>query len=104
MEQMDSQKRISMALEHQEADRIPITDTCYWPKTIERWENEGLPKGMHPNDYFEMDQIYCNSPFDCSLANIFPHKVYEETEEYKIELNYLGVKNKCWKNRYANHI
>jgi len=101
---MNSRERIIAALQHRESDRIPITDTTYWPETIERWEKEGLPKGMHPNDYFNMDKIFLVNPIDAGFSNIFPYEVYEETDEYKIDRNPFGVKVKYWKHKYATHV
>jgi len=51
---MTSKERILLALEHKEADRIPMMDN-FWSTTIQRWQQEGLPEGESPSGYFGFD-------------------------------------------------
>lgn len=80
--------------EHKEADRVPIDDSP-WGSTIERWEREGMPKGMNFRDYFGLDHIYYiqadNSPR-------YPAETIEETDEYKITTTAWGATLKNWKH------
>jgi len=99
---MTSCQRIKSALDFRQGDRIPITECNFWPDTLKRWEGEGLPKDI--DIYLGLDRIFHSQPFDCSLSKAFPHKIYEETEEYIIDRNPYGVKVKYWKNRYATHV
>ena len=48
---MTSKERISLALQHKEADRVAISDGP-WGTTIERWHKEGLPEDVWPAEYF----------------------------------------------------
>ena len=57
MAEMSSRQRIKTALRRGIPDRIPILDTTYWPDAIDRWHREGLPLGMHPGDYLDLDFI-----------------------------------------------
>ena len=49
--------RILAALEHRRLDRIPICEQDIWPETLQRWENEGMPKGGNPVELYDLDNI-----------------------------------------------
>lgn len=80
--------------EHRDADRIPIIDSP-WDATIERWQNEGMPKDISYVDYFGLDHVVSisvdNSPQ-------YEEKVIEETEEYKIYTTRWGATLKNWQH------
>lgn len=105
---MTSAERITLMLEHKEADRIPLVLAHPWPTTIERWQKEGMPKieDLHSiNQFLGLDDCVFNcGGYAANLARAFPYKVYEETDEYKIDLNPFGVKVKYWKHRYSTHV
>lgn len=94
MAPMTSYERFSRMYAHKEADRVPITDIP-WGATIERWEREGMPKGMSFVDFFGLDQV-------CGLwADISPRyetKVIEETDEYIIQTTGWGATLRNWKH------
>ena len=94
--------RIIAALEHRTLDRIPICEQDIWPETIARWEKEGLPKGQSPTDYFGLDRIHLLDVADWSF---FPHEIYEDNEEYCVDLNGQGTVVKWPRNSvsYAGH-
>ena len=46
---MTSKERILAALDHREADRVPIWEG-FWTSTLARWKDEGLPDGADPSD------------------------------------------------------
>ena len=48
---MTSQERVILALQHKEADRIPIHDSL-WGTTVERWRGEGMAEGTPLGDCF----------------------------------------------------
>ena len=48
---MTSRDRWLAALNHEEADRVPIDDTP-WETTTARWYDEGLPRDTTPREYF----------------------------------------------------
>lgn len=85
---IDSRDRICAALEHKTLDRIPICETHFWPETIKRWQKEGLPGNTEPVDYFELDKLVVDYPVDCGF---FPYEIFEETQEYRIDLNPYGT-------------
>lgn len=96
---MESRKRLINALTGDKTDRVPLTEICFWPETIKRWEKEGLPEGVSPLDFLGMDKIHISCPFDCSL--MLPETIIEETDDYIIKRNSDGVTVKSWKNSYA---
>lgn len=42
---LSTHERMARMYAHQEADRVPITDSP-WAATLERWHREGLPRDM----------------------------------------------------------
>jgi uroporphyrinogen decarboxylase len=82
---MISRERILAALNHEEADRVPIHDGP-WAATIGRWHREGLPVEVNPAEYFDYE-IVC---FGADTSPRFPVKVVEETEEYIVHTTPYG--------------
>ncbi len=91
---MTSRERVQLALQHKEADRIPIHDGP-WGTTVTRWRKEGLPEDQSPTQYFG----YEFRGFGCNNSLQLPHKVIEETDEYIISTNSNGAKLKNWKGK-----
>lgn len=91
-------ERFKAALEHRTLDRIPITETCFWPETIERWRKEGLPATTGPEDYFGLDKVAVNLA-DFSLR--LPGRILEDTPESRIVIDGDGVTIKRLKASYA---
>jgi uroporphyrinogen decarboxylase len=75
---MNSHERFTRMFEHREADRVPIIDDP-WNATIERWQREGMPKGMDFRDYFGLDKL---SMFGVDVSPRYEKKTLEETEKY----------------------
>jgi uroporphyrinogen decarboxylase len=53
---MDARERVGTILAGGTPDRVPLFDS-YWTTTVERWQREGLPPGVSPNEYFGTDDI-----------------------------------------------
>lgn len=89
---MTAKERVTLALAHKEADRIPICDEP-WSTTLTRWKEEGMPADATPEDYFnyEIFHIWVNESFQ------FPVTPLEETEEYTIVRDYDGTIRRNWK-------
>ncbi len=90
---MTSRERITLALQHKEADRVAIQDGP-WSTTIRRWHKEGLPAGQSPGSFFKYEMT--NIGADLSLR--LPGEVIEDTDDYTISRNANGVVHKNWKN------
>jgi uroporphyrinogen decarboxylase len=91
---LTSQERITLALNHKEADRVGIHDTP-WETTVKRWHKEGLPENISPEEYFG----YELKGFGPDTSFQLPEEVIEETEEYKIVKNSFGAIVKNWKEK-----
>jgi len=74
---MTARERFLMALEHKEADRIPIHDSP-WKSAIRRWHGEGLPADVNPSEYFDFEMVV----FGADTSPRFPVKTVEENKEY----------------------
>jgi len=85
---MTSRERVLLALNHEEADRIPMHDSP-WVSAVERWHQEGLPPEVNPAEYFDFEWV----GFGADTSPRFPIEIIEEDEEYIVRTtNYGGVR------------
>ena len=90
MPKLTSRDRICAALDHRQADRVPMIETNFWPETLERWRAEGLPEGVDPVEAFQLDRIeHFFGIFDCTLQA--EEKIVEENDDYVIRTNAYGA-------------
>lgn len=89
-----SSERVIAELNHKEPDRVPYTDGP-WFTTLERWQNEGLPKEITVEDYFGFE--FAGFGFDSSF--MLEPVVIDENEEYIIRTNENGATTKNWKHK-----
>ena len=90
---MTSKERMIAALEHREADRVPMRES-FWESTLARWRKEGLPENADLGERFGLDPIHGTS-IDWTLQ--FPTETIEETDEYTISRTNNGVMQKSFK-------
>lgn len=81
---MNARERVLAALNHQEADRVPIHDSP-WVATVERWRKEGLPM-VNPAEYFDYELV----SFTPDTSPRLPIEVVQETEEYIVHRTPYG--------------
>lgn len=95
---MDIYERFHNWMHFKDADRPPFWPDGFWNETIQRWEKEGLPQNVNPNDYFDMDRV---EVIDVNLGFCPPYeeKIIEETSEYRIVRDEEGITKKVLKNR-----
>jgi len=91
---MDARDRVLLALQHREADRVPISDFP-WSTTEERWHREGLPAGVSAAEYFGFD--LWGFWGDNSLQ-LEPRTV-EEGADYTVTTGTDGQTVRNWKGR-----
>ncbi len=82
---MTARERVLVALNHEEADRVPIHDGP-WVSAIERWHDEGLPREVNPAEYFDFELV----GFGADTSPQLPIDTVEENEEYIIRTTEYG--------------
>lgn len=90
---MTTKERFSRIFRHEEADRIPITDSP-WRGTLRRWVREGMPADIDWRDYFQVDKV---ESISVDISPQYPIQVIEETERYVIQTSPWGVTLKNFK-------
>ena len=93
--QVTGRERVLAALEHRCLDRIPITETHFWPETIERWRAEGFPENADPFDYFGLE--FAPVRYEGGLMRA--EEVIEENETIVVRRLSDGTVRRDWKNR-----
>ncbi len=121
---MNPRERFLAVMGFEKADRTLFWEMGYWKETIDRWYQEGLPKGkdvtegLRPGDvirgesaphdevymeikrdrdvhhYFEFDKGIVCLPVNSLLHPPFEYEVFEETDTYIIFQDKYGVKKK----------
>jgi len=82
---MTARERVLKALNHEEADRIPIHDAP-WAATIKRWREEGLPVDVSPAEHFGYEIVR----FMPDTTPRFPIRLVEENKEYEVHTTSFG--------------
>ena len=83
-------------------DRMPVIHWMTWDETKERWETEGMPKGLdrlQERKYFNAEVMWDCVLVESSLFPYFEEEVLEETDEYVIKRATDGVIMKDWKHK-----
>ena len=94
---MTSRERIQHIMRHELPDRIGIYDH-YWQETLHRWQREGLPADVLPEDFFEHDIAFsCESVYDDSLR--FEERELQENGDRTVRLNAYGATEEVWLDR-----
>ncbi len=121
---MNVRERFLAVMNFEPVDRTLFWEMGYWKDTIERWYQEGFPKGKDvtqglkpgegirgenaPHDvfslerrrdvdvhhYFGFDQGMVSLPVNSLLQPPFENKIFEETEDYAVLQDEFGVKKK----------
>jgi len=99
MAEMTSRERYLHVLNHQEADRIPMTDSP-WGETVARWHREGLPQNTDLSDYFGWDRM---ATYGGDWTLRLPGETIEETEDYIITRSGNGAITKNFKGGVNPH-
>lgn len=90
---LTSKERIIAAMDHREADRVPMWES-FWGSTMTRWKEEGLPEDADAYGYFGLDSTHATG-IDWTAQ--LPAEVIEETEEYVISRNVHGATSKSFR-------
>ncbi len=85
---MDGRTRFLKALHHEQPDHIPVHDSL-WQETIRRWQKQGMPVEIPPEDYFGYEMLSLG--FDQSP--LFEVTTLHKDNEYVVETTpYGGVR------------
>ena len=71
---MTTKERFLRAFRHEEADRVPITDSP-WNGTLARWRREGMPASADWREYFGVDKV---ETISVDISPRYPAKILEE--------------------------
>jgi len=71
-------------------DRVPYWEMGYWPQTVERWEDEGMPPDVHLHAFFGFDRRE-GVPINAGMVPGFRDKTLEETDRHIIRQRGDGV-------------
>ncbi len=98
---MNAQERFLETLNFGKPDRLPLMEFMYyWPETLERWQQEGLPAGVDLVEYFGYDRFEF-LPVDFNFLPPFEVEVFEEDEETRIVRDATGVIKREFKHGSA---
>lgn len=84
---MTTHERVTRMFAHQEADRVPITDSP-WAGTISRWIREGMPKDADWREFFGVDKF---ESIQVDVSPRYEQQVLEDTETYTVIKTAYGV-------------
>ena len=126
---MNVRERFLAVMNFEPVDRTLLWEMGYWKDTIERWYQEGLPKGKDvtrglkpgegirgenaPHDVYSLERrrdvdVHQHFGFDKGMVCLpvnsllqppFENKIFEETEDYVIFQDEYGVKKRMNKRR-----
>jgi len=68
----------------------------YWPQTIERWQDEGMPADVHLHQFFGFDRRE-SVPIGTGIVPSFRERIIEETDRHVIRQRTDGVLVKALK-------
>ncbi len=84
--------RMNRALNHQEPDRVPISD-FFWGSFIKRWREElGLPDDTSPYDYYDLDWIVTMPNMDPKIMSF--ETLREDESEVVVKTGFLATMRK----------
>ncbi len=98
---MGSQSLLCDAVRRKPVPRIPLTEICFWPETIARWEQEGLPRQCDPHEYFGLDRIGLYTP---PLSPRLPVRTVAEDAATVVQEDEWGRTVRSWKHTTATPV
>ena len=94
-----NRERILASLHGEVPDAVGIAEMIFWPETIERWHQEGLPPGVDPGPYFGVDSLARSIVPDLTLQ--MEPRVVREDENVILQLDANGVTKMEKKGSYT---
>ena len=103
MNELTTFERMKRILNHQEADRVPITDWA-WESTIANWIKQGMARNIDWKEYFGLDKIAYVTYDEIDTSPRYKLETIEETETYRIYRDEWGVTKKDFKPMSATPV
>lgn len=98
---MASRQLLTDTIRRKPTPKIPLTEICFWPETVARWEQEGLPQGCDLHDHFGLDRIGLYIP---DLSPRRRLQVYSENSETVVRVDEWGRTVQAWKHTTATPV
>ena len=95
---LTAKRLIRDTLARRKTSRFPITDLCFWPETVARWRQEGLPADVGVHDFFGLDRVFI---VDLDGSPRLEERVVEENNDTVVVSDGFGCLVKKWKSSYA---
>jgi len=88
---MNARERFNAVMRFEKPDRLPFMEFMfYWPETLDRWKDEGMPADAEPVAYFGYDRFEW-LPVDFNFIPPFEVQVLEEDEKTRVVRDAVGV-------------
>jgi len=98
---MNDRERFLATMHYQDRDRAPICDFGFWPETIDRWHEQGLPGHVRSTDgmshhaaasrFFGMDAYTGGPNVNVGLCPAFERVVIEDRGDHELVQQNDGV-------------
>jgi uroporphyrinogen-III decarboxylase len=94
---MNTRERFLKVMRFEEVDRVPVFEFMgFWPDTVERWYQEGLPRDRDINESLGLEKR-AYLPVDFDVLPRFDEEVLEEDEETVVVVDPRGVTKRKFK-------
>lgn len=94
---MTSREIVTALLNKEIPERMGLFEH-YWGETLPRWQTEGYPEGVSPEDHFGYDLRFCAGWLN-SEPFMGRSEVLDETDEWRITKDGRGASLKYWKHK-----
>ncbi len=88
---MNQRQRFLNTMNYQPVDRCPIWDFGFWEETLPAWQEQGMPKDVHSDDFFGMDIQNKAISANLGLLPAFESKILEDRGDTEVVQQSDGV-------------
>jgi Uroporphyrinogen decarboxylase (URO-D) len=95
---MNNVERFHATMNYESVDHPPVMFDKPWPITLQRWHDEGFPKNVTLDEYFEVDSLKNQyAGLNTFVFPAFEEKIISEAEDEIIKYDHCGRKIKVFK-------
>ena len=88
---MTDRERFTRWMHFEDVDRPPVWEVIgYWPEALERWQDEGMPRDVHPRVWFGLD-YYERLPVATEVCPPFKAETLREDDDEIVYRDGEGV-------------